>query len=67
MIAVAHRLHTAHDADRVAVMEDGRLTELGAHEELVAAGGAYAALWRSWHGDRPDDPDGDTEPFAYRT
>ncbi|MEU1476326.1 ABC transporter ATP-binding protein [Streptomyces sp. NPDC005760] len=53
VIAIAHRLHTAHDADRVAVMEDGLLTELGTHEELVAAGGAYAALWGSWHGDRP--------------
>ncbi|MEU8973625.1 ABC transporter ATP-binding protein [Streptomyces monashensis] len=51
VIAIAHRLHTAHDADRVAVMEDGRLTELGTHEELVTAGGAYAALWRTWHGD----------------
>ncbi|MBD0421089.1 ABC transporter ATP-binding protein [Streptomyces sp. TRM S81-3] len=51
VIAIAHRLHTAHDADRVAVMEDGRLTELGTHDELVAAGGAYAALWGSWHGE----------------
>ncbi|MES4907742.1 MULTISPECIES: ABC transporter ATP-binding protein [unclassified Streptomyces] len=50
VIAVAHRLHTAQDADRVAVMEDGRLTELGSHDELVAAGGAYAGLWNSWHG-----------------
>ncbi|GLW10672.1 hypothetical protein Misp01_58000 [Microtetraspora sp. NBRC 13810] len=42
--------HTAHDADRVAVVEAGRVTELGTHDDLVAAGGAYAALWRSWHG-----------------
>lgn len=52
VIAIAHRLHTAHDADRVAVMEDGRLTELGTHDKLVAAEGAYAALWHSWHGER---------------
>ncbi|MER5635862.1 ABC transporter ATP-binding protein [Kitasatospora sp. NPDC002227] len=49
VIAIAHRLHTAHDADRVAVMENGRLTEVGPHQELVAAGGPYAALWESWN------------------
>ncbi|MGW3739164.1 ABC transporter ATP-binding protein [Streptomyces sp. NPDC005146] len=56
VIAIAHRLQTAHDADRVAVMEDGRITELGAHDDLVAADGAYAALWRSWHAERPHSP-----------
>ncbi|GAA4248603.1 ABC transporter ATP-binding protein [Dactylosporangium darangshiense] len=50
VVAIAHRLFSAHDADRVAVVEDGRITELGSHDELVEAGGAYAALWRSWHG-----------------
>ncbi|MET8195530.1 ABC transporter ATP-binding protein [Micromonospora sp. NPDC005686] len=50
VIAIAHRLFSAHDADRVAVVADGRITELGSHDELVAAGGSYAALWRSWHG-----------------
>ena len=51
VVAIAHRLFSAHDADRVAVVEDGRITELGSHDDLVAAGGSYAALWRSWHGD----------------
>lgn len=50
VIAIAHRLFSAHDADRVAVVEDGVIAELGSHDELVAAGGSYAALWESWHG-----------------
>jgi ABC-type multidrug transport system fused ATPase/permease subunit len=50
VIAIAHRLFSAHDADRVAVVEDGVISEFGSHDELVAAGGSYAALWDSWHG-----------------
>jgi ABC-type multidrug transport system fused ATPase/permease subunit len=52
VVAIAHRLHTAHDADVIAVVEDGKIVELGGHDELVDAQGPYAALWHSWHGDR---------------
>jgi ABC-type multidrug transport system fused ATPase/permease subunit len=48
VVAIAHRLHTAHDADRIAVVIDGRIAELGSHDELVAANGEYASLWRAW-------------------
>ncbi|MDN5794552.1 MAG: ABC transporter ATP-binding protein/permease [Intrasporangium sp.] len=48
VVAIAHRLHTAHDADRIAVVIDGRIVELGSHEQLVARDGEYAALWRAW-------------------
>jgi ABC-type multidrug transport system fused ATPase/permease subunit len=48
VVAIAHRLHTAHDADRVAVVEGGVVSELGSHDELIARDGSYAALWRSW-------------------
>ncbi|WP_067831289.1 ABC transporter ATP-binding protein [Actinomadura kijaniata] len=58
VVAIAHRLHTAHDADRVAVVEDGRITELGTHDALLEANGSYAALWASWHGDHQPDRTG---------
>jgi ABC-type multidrug transport system fused ATPase/permease subunit len=55
VVAIAHRLHTGRDADRVAVVEDGRIRELGSHDELVTADGTYADLWRSWHGHSPGE------------
>ena len=48
VVAIAHRLHTAHDADRIAVVIDGVVAELGSHDELVEQDGEYAALWRAW-------------------
>jgi ABC-type multidrug transport system fused ATPase/permease subunit len=53
VIAIAHRLHTAHDADRVCVVVDGVVAELGTHDELVALNGEYAALWSSWRNEKP--------------
>jgi len=48
VIAIAHRLSTSERCDRVAVVSDGRLVELGSHDELVAAGGDYFDLYRAW-------------------
>ncbi|ACQ81968.1 ABC transporter related [Beutenbergia cavernae DSM 12333] len=50
VVAIAHRLQTAADADRVAVVVDGRVLELGSHDELLDADGEYARLWRAWQG-----------------
>ena len=56
-IVVAHRLSTVRHADRVWVLEAGLIVESGTHDELVAAGGAYAALWQVQTGMlEPDDP-----------
>ncbi|GAA1808342.1 ABC transporter ATP-binding protein [Agromyces neolithicus] len=58
VIAIAHRLATAYDADRIAVIDAGELAELGTHEELLARGGSYADLWRAWSADG-GSPQGD--------
>jgi ABC-type multidrug transport system fused ATPase/permease subunit len=48
VIVVAHRLSTAARADRVAVIDDGHMAELGTHDELVRREGRYARLFASW-------------------
>lgn len=52
VIAITHRLTAASRADRIAVLDAGRLVELGTHEKLLAARGGYAELWMTWRGAR---------------
>ncbi len=73
-LLVAHRLPQAAAADRVVVLDQGRVVETGTHEELVAAGGRYAVLWAAWSASRREpgeqvprpaqDPDTEASPVA---
>jgi len=54
VVVVAHRLSTAARADRIAVIDEGRLAEVGTHDELVARGGRYAALYGAWSSHRAE-------------
>ena len=56
-ILIAHRLHTARSADRIVVLHGGEVAEVGSHDDLLAQGGRYAAMWEAFelvgHGSRP--------------
>jgi ATP-binding cassette subfamily B protein len=62
-LVVAHRLTTAARADRVVVMDHGRVAEDGTHDELLALDGRYAALWRTFIGEGIEGL-GEDEPAA---
>ncbi|WP_430542051.1 ABC transporter ATP-binding protein [Streptomyces roseofulvus] len=63
-LIVAHRLTTAARADRVVVMDHGRVAEDGSHEELLARDGRYAALWRTFIGEADPEAEPEEAPAA---
>ena len=47
-VVIAHRLQTARGADRIAVLDSGRVVEVGSHDELLARKGRYASMWEAF-------------------
>jgi ATP-binding cassette subfamily B protein len=61
-LVIAHRLSTVRDADKILVIDDGRVRESGRHEELLAAGGLYAELYRTQFADQAEAMAEELEP-----
>ena len=63
-VLIAHRLATAMKADRIAVVDDGRIVELGSHTELVQLGGRYAEMFETWSSHSESDNDSSAERLS---